>query len=283
MVPLKVHLLDLWVRVFNLFRYILIHIGRSKLLFVVSMFSLLLEYFGLKIIHFGTHAFNGILTEVGSKQGLFAMCFLMLFNGAFLAAACGIWLVPYLHQGNRAQLIFTLPVAKWKYPVAYAFSMLTLFVLQQVLSLGCYIVVFGPKVIWGESFRWFFVLESSINYILAFESLTFAFAVSSLVFGQVIAFLLGTASILFLQVGAIFYHVEWEKFVEIQSPIFHWGRWLYTKLPPVGELIFDLRKSMKNDLFDFHNFGLWIVWLLLFAILFWVKLQFPSISKTAEN
>lgn len=244
--------------------------------------SFIVQYLGLKFIHFSTLAFNGIMATIGIREGIFVVVFLQLFTGSLLAAAYGIWVVPYLHQGQRSQLTFALPVVRWKYPLAYGMSMMVLLLLQELVALFCYGLVFGFGGFLADTFYWRAFFLSFLLEMVAFEMVMFGFAVSSLSLGQIPTFFLGMVCVFLLQMGGIIFHIEWERYLEIEAPWYHWSRYIYERLPPVGELIFELRNNFKTGSFSENHLALWGVWLVIFVIFFYLKLRYPPLSQTTE-
>jgi hypothetical protein len=258
------------------------HIIRTRLLIVLLSFSFLVQFFGLKTLHFMTLQFQGIVSRIEGDNALFAALFFQLFTGAFIAAAYGIWMVPYAHQGMRSSLTFTLPVSKWKFPLGYALTMLGLLVLQHLVMLLSFGLNFGFEMFRDPAFPWGGVMMCLLIETLAFEVCMFAFAISSMTFGQVPTFFLGAAVIFFLQLTGVILKWDLEKLGGEPIQSLYWARFLYGKLPPVGDIAFDLRKAFLKPAFDQPHFWLWIVWLVLLVAWFRFKLRYPSRSRAGE-
>ena len=262
----------------------LLHILRTRLLFVLFTFSFLVQYVSLKMVHFMTFKFQGIVTIIGAKDAIFAALFFQLFAGAFIAAAYGIWMVPYAHQGPRSPLTFTLPVAKAKFPLAYALSMLGLLLVQHLIMLLSFAVNFGFAAFQGPEFPWLGLLLCLLLETLAFEVFMFGFALSSMTVGQVPTFFLGALTVFLLQIGGALFRIDLENLPlgSIPSSV-QWVRLVYSKLPPVGELVFDLRQTFLKPSWESSHFVLWLVWLGLLGMLFRLKLCYPLRARVGEN
>jgi len=273
----------MWVLLVQTFR----HIFRTRLVFLLIALTFLVHWFGLHILSSmkvqlpGQMSLGPLLKQ---SDYLFISLFLQLFTGTFLAAVFGIWTVPYLHQGQRAQLTFTLPLAKWKYPLGYALTMLAMLLLLHAVMLATFGWTFGWKDLTGSRVSWGTVGLCLVVQTIAFEVVMFAFALGSLLFGQVTTFFMGVASILCLQVSGIVFRISflpWQHTEGSGPPSLYY--WIYSKLPPVGELAFDLWSQFKKPSGGDPNLGLWVVWLLILGGLFYYRMTRPPKSRLADG
>ncbi len=257
------------------------HITRTKLLVVLISFSFLIQLGGVKLLQSMTVQFNSVVAPLSGENVLFTSLFFQLFTGAFLAAAYGIWMVPYAHQGSRGQLTYTLPSARWKFAVGYALSMPLLLLLQHVVMIVSLAMSFGLSTLfadWGtmKAFLACLALQS-----IAFETCMFAFALSSMFFGQIPTFFLGAFVIFVLQVaGALFRGIE--HFTTQRMEGYERAQSIYKSLPPVGELVFDLNQLFHEPKWNNH-YALWAGWLLGFVALFLFKLGRPPQQRVGES
>jgi hypothetical protein len=261
------------------------HIFRTRVLFFLLGFSVMIQFFGLRLLNNVTVNIDGHIVMgslIDKRDVIFVSLFLQLFTGSFLAAVYGIWLVPYLHRGARGPLTFTLPVPRWMFPLAYGLTLLGLLGLLYAIMFASYALVFGVSVFTEASFPWKFVWGCLGIETLSFEVLTFAFASCSLVLGEVGTFFVGAASIVGLQVAALLFRVN-SHYFRFQSEAVSLGTRIYENLPPVGELVFDLYSQFKGESYETRNVFLWLAWLAIFAMLFLVKLSRPSGTKSAEG
>lgn len=261
----------------------ILHIFRTRLVFLFLLFSAFLHFSGLKIIHKLTMTIEGVLQVIGPREGIFLSLYFQLFAGIFLAAVYGIWMIPYLHTGPRVALTFTLPVSKWKFPIAYALTFLGLILLEQVVMFGSFAAVFGTAALSTPGFPWAGLLSCIGLEILAFEVSMFAFALSSLIFGQVPTFFLGMMGFFTLQTVGSLLRIGFEKALESTGGVWATIAQIYRYLPPLGEIIFDLKLGFTKSFSDHSHFYLWGVWLLIFGVLFLAKLHFPAQSRSAEG
>lgn len=260
----------------------LLHIFRSRLLFLFLLFSAFLHFSGLKIMHKLTMTIEGVIQVIGPREGIFLSLYFQLFAGIFLAAVYGIWMIPYLHTGQRASLTFTLPVSRWKFAVSYALTFLVLILTEQVIMFGSFAFVFGTEPFFAEKFPWVALLSCILLEILAFEASVFAFALSSLLFGQIPTFFLGMMSFFVLQTLGSLIRVGFDRIAETTGGTWAFLVGVYRYLPPLGEIIFDLREGFNKAFQTHFHFYLWVAWCLIFMGLFLLKLNFPSHSRSSE-
>lgn len=261
------------------------HIVRTRLLVVLLCFSFLIQFVGLRALHFVTFRFQGITTLVEGANAVFPALIFQLFAGAFIAAAYGIWMVPYAHQGARTPLTFTLPISKWMFPLAYGVTMLALLLAQHGVLLMSYGMNFGFESFHSPDFPWAGLKMALVLETLAFEVLMFAFALCSMVAGQVPTFFLGALSVFLLQIAGVVLRAREDimKLAPESGDKFDLVRAAYNALPPVGELVFDLRKTFLKPGWDKANFQLWLAWLAILIVLFRVRLAFPGQARAGES
>lgn len=265
-----------------LFRQSVTHIIRSRLFFLVLIFSFFIQFVGIHILHSATIHFQGVLSRMGPKEGVFVSLFFELFTGAFLSAVFGIWLMPYAHQGSRSALTFTLPISKWYFALSYSLSMLALLIVQHVMMLTCYGLVFGFTTFLSSAFPWQGLISCLLLETLAFEVLSFAFAISSMTFGQIPTFFLGTIVFFLFQLGGAFFKIDLEQYMIENTLTLRVARLIYQALPPLGELVFDLRHGFATPSLLFWHSLSWAAWLGIFAGLFRWKTRFPAKYRSSE-
>lgn len=258
------------------------HIVRTKLLLVLLIFSFLVQYAGVRFVQSVTIKVQGLITGFDSKDSLFVALLFQLFTGAFLSAVYGIWLVPYAHQGQRSHLTFTLPVSKWLFPLTYALSMLALLLLQHVVMALSFGANFGFDVFLTAKFPWDGLLICIVLETLAFEVFTFAFAASAMTVGQIPTFFMGGMAMFMLQLSGAVFRYNLDRFAG-NGPAFDLARWIYFKLPPVGELVYDLRLNFVKPNWTDPHLILWAIWLVVFVLLFRLKLRYPAKTRSASD
>lgn len=260
-----------------------LHIFRSRLLFLFLIFSGFLHFSGLKIMHKLTLSIEGVMQVIGPREGIFLSLYFQLFAGFFLAAVYGIWMIPYLHTGSRVSLTFTLPVKRWKYPLSYGLTFLSLIFMEQLIMFASFAFVFGMEAFYSPKFPWSGLLACIGLEVLAFEASVFAFALSSLIFGQVPTFFFGMFGFFVLQTMGSLLRVGFDRFLENSGGVWTVVTSVYGMLPPLGEIIFDLKQGFTKSFTEYSHFYLWTVWLVVFSGLFLLKLHFPSHSRSSEG
>lgn len=266
----------------HLLRLNLTHIIRTRLLFFVFIFSFFIQFIGIQVLHSASINLQGVLTRIGYKEAIFLALFFELFTGAFLAAVYGIWMMPYAHQGPRSALTFTLPVSKWAFALSYGIGILILLIVQHVVMLCSYGMIFGFATFLLPKFPWAGFLSCLILQTLAFEVFAFAFAVSSMTFGQISTLFLGNLVFFILQLGGALFKLDLSRFVTQPSPGFELARHIYEVLPPLGEIVFDLRHGFAEPALLLNHSILWALWLAVFAGIFRWKLRYPARYRGAE-
>jgi len=249
------------------------YIFRSKLLFLLMLFSFFLHYVGLNLVQQMTISVKGLVSTVGPREGMFVSIFLSLFVGFFLSAIYGIWMVPYFHQGERSQLTFVLPVSKWLFPIVYSGSLFVLVLMEFGIMLGSFSLVFGKEAILHPKFSWSALGTCLLLEVTAFQFLLFSFSVLSLVFGQMSTLFLGAMAFIILQVAGTVFRFGFDQSVFYQA---------YQLLPPLGELIFNLKQTFSQGEFPWGHFGLWILWLGASALLFKRVIRYPRRHQATQ-
>lgn len=259
------------------------HILRTRLLFFLFIFSFVIQYFGVRILHSATIQFQGVISTIDAKDSLFLALVFQIFTGAFLSAVYGIWMVPYAHQGLRSQLTFTLPVSKWAFPLAYAISMLGLLIFQHLILFTCYGMNFGFGFFLAPNFPWAGLFNCLVVETVAFEMCLFAFAVSSMSLGQVPTFFLSSTVLFVLQLTGGILRLNLGSIGMNKSSALEMIRSIYNWLPPVGELVYDLRNGYLRPDWASRSLALWAIWLAAFVLLFRYKLRYPLKTKIGET
>lgn len=273
----------------NLLKSTVLHIFRSRLLMFVLAFSIFVQVVGLKFLGSMTISFQGETALIGARQAFFAALFFQLFVGFFISAVYGIWMVPYAHQGSRSTLTYVLPVSKWYFPVVYSAAFVLLLALQYMVMFAGLGFVYGWAIYTSEKLALDAIALCLLIQAIAFITCMIGFAVASLSFGQIATFFLGTAFLFVTQlIGTV------SRFAQQYSALGQmpgvpdvsstWTtiRQIYGFLPPLGELVFDMREAFKGEFTAFGHWYLWGVWFVIFALLFRWKLRYPSSSRSGE-
>jgi hypothetical protein len=258
------------------------YVFRSRMVFLILIFSSMVHYAGLKSLTHLTLSIQGQISVLGNKETLYLALILQLFTGLSIACVYGIWMAPYAHRGERGVLTHVLPVEKIKFPICYAFCCGLLLFINELVMIGTFALVFGLSNLSSAEFAWSMVLKMFLFQTLCLEVLMLGLAVSSLVFGQVATFFIGGSMLFVVQVlGALArFFQQSQQF----SPFSAGGIMvaIYQNLPPVGDFVFDFKKILSREAISSHHLSLWFLWLILFTLLFWRKIRFPSQTRSTE-
>src|SRR5207245_1936791 len=99
---------------------------------------------------------------------------------------------------------------------------------------------FGFDSFSGPDFPWAGLRMALILETLAFEVFMFAFALCSMVTGQIPTFFLGALTVFLLQISGALLRVDIAQIAPESGEKVELARAIYNALPPVGELVFDL-------------------------------------------
>ena len=245
-------------------RFHLLQVSRSKLLVMWSLFTLLVQYALVRILHAATIQYQANSTTGQMTLDLSAVVMALVYSqftcGILLATVYGIWIAPYLHEESRAPLTFALPIDKAVFPSVYGVSFFILYLLQAVAMFLALTMQFGIKVWIDPLLSWSALGTGSLISILALEGVVFVLAVFSLVFGKVPAFLGGTALFMVLTVSGLIFRSQW-----VTGGIW---KFIYTYLPPIGEVFNDIKSPIAET-----HWWLWVIWILVFAGFFRIRLN----------
>lgn len=233
-------------------RFHLLQVWRSRLLLLWLFFSFFAQYGTAKMLSAAKIQYQQAQVIMDLSQIVTALLLTNFFSGMVLAAVFGIWTVPYLHEESRAQLTFSLPFSKWIFPAVYATSFFLLFLTQLaalLLSLG---FQFGFSAWLDPLFPWQTFAVASLISLLALEAVVFFLAVSSMAFGKAGAVIGGATLFLILMVSAAFF----------QAGVGKDGAWyqLYSVLPPLGEVLFDMKRGSLSESPTPYHLLLWVLW-----------------------
>ncbi|MBI1861031.1 MAG: hypothetical protein HYR96_08950 [Deltaproteobacteria bacterium] len=250
------------------------HVVRTRLVYLVFAFSVLSQIGGLKLTHEGLSASAGLLPTLKSQQSVFIALFLELFGGVMLCVVYGVWVVPYLHSGSRAQLTLVLPVRRAAFACSGAIGLLALLLVQFATMIVVYGYVLGFGGLAPAVFPWQYFFIGAALESLCFLSLTFLFSALSVSTGPITAFFLGVTVLSGLQFGGVLKAVG--KFLAskgMQTGSFlDWVK-IYDLLLPVGELVFQLKVIGTSEI----NLGValakWVVWIVVLAVTYVVTIS----------
>ena len=252
---------------------------RSRLVLTLLIFTFIIQYGGMRIASTASLYNQGSVIKFDHRDMLFVSLVFQLFNGMFLAALYGIWVVPQGHQGQRNYLTFVIPVPRWMFPLAYGITMLLMLLSQYGIALITYGLQFGWDVLGAAP--WTGVVCSLVVETLAFLVVMFGFSVFSLLMGQLPTFVLGVLFLIVQQAAGVFFRLPLEG---VFGDHRYLGvlRFVYYKLPPLGELVYNLRENYVHPDLLSQQTALWAAWLVLFLAVFQLRLRFPGQSRSAD-
>ena len=258
------------------------YVFRSRMVYLILIFSSVIHYAGLKLLNHLTLSIQGVVSVIGPKEAVYTAVFIQLFTALSISSVYGIWIAPYAHRGERSVLTHVLPINKIKFPICYVICCSLLLLINFIVMVGSFASVFGFAAIGKQIFPWGLLLKAFIFETLCLDVVMLGLALSSLVFGQVATFFIGGTSLFVLQiVGAAA-----RLFRESTPPSLFSGKGLllliYEKLPPMGDFIFDFKEVMIGGRLGLDHLVLWTLWLVILHLLFWFKVRYPSQARSTE-
>lgn len=269
--------------IFALLKFNLLHVLRYRLLVLMFAFSFLIQFVALKIMHAASINVEGVIFPIGPVRTLFLALFFQFFLGIFLSIVYGVWMVPYLHKGGRALVTYSLPVPKGAYLWAYGLTLLVLVFCQHCILLANYGFLFGFGSFFQETFPWRDFLGCLFLETVAFLACMYGLAVSSMTIGQIATLFLGAGTFFILQVFGGLSRIDAVQQFASTRPGLHWIMQIYTWLPPIGEMIFDLKDGFFLHLSVSYSVLKWSVWALLLAFILYWRLCFPKMTRTTSE
>lgn len=267
----------------------LIHLVRSKLLLLVVVFSFGVQYLIVKLVKSATLYFTYSVQQevhgIGVNETYYVAILASAFTGAFLAVVYGIWVAPFSHRGSRSALTHVLPVSRWAFPAAHALAFSVL-ILIHGLSL---VIALGSNLGWSTIFTsevpWKGMLLGFFAEVFVFYTVLFGSAVASMTLGAMPAFMMSYFILGFLAAGkaVLFFQNAIPGMADPEAvPTTGGFRWWFEKLPPMGDLPLDLRKTFESGALATEHLALWAIWLAAFVVWFRWKLRFPQRVRSAE-
>ena len=258
------------------------YVFRSKMIYLILVFSSLVHLAGMKFLNHLTLSIQGVVSIIGPKEAVYTALFLQVFSSLSIASVYGIWMAPYAHRGEKSILTHVLPVPKIQFPICYIICCGLLLLINFIVMIVTFASVFGFSSLNPELFPWIFILKTFLFQGLCLEVLMLGLALSSLMFGQVATFFISGSLLFVLQIVGTFARFFKEAAEESYFSAKGILVWLYLKLPPFGSFVFDLKELMSSGRIPFENLILWVVWLVLFSLLFWAKVRYPNPARSTE-
>lgn len=256
----------------HLLRFLLLHLTRTRLIYFAVFLAAVLHFVVLKIVDAAFIYVSGF-EFVGPQQVLLGLLWIQLMIGGFVAMVYGVWNVPYLHRGSVAPLTYPLPIAKWKYPIAYALCLLLLLIVLDIIMYGLQGAVYGYTEFGDSGMPWRGLLFHQVRQWIAIVTTMFLFAVFSLFLGKVASIFLGSVISFLMQVGGAFFDSPLAVAWEADSWVVRVLHGLYRVLPPVSSVT----PSLKQLSAPAPESGLlaWVAWCLALMVAFQWGLRVP--------
>ena len=258
------------------------HVLRSKMLVMLVVFSALVQYMGLWLLHSATLSLSvkmeGMVKVMEAPSAIGMGIMIQLFLGMFIAIFYGAWMLPYLHKGDRAGLTFVLPVSRWVYPAVYALVLLGLIALQYTAIFASVGSHFGFGYFTAEGVSWSGVLLSFLIQFLAFATVMFIVGISSLSIGPIATIFASSGVIVVLMVG---------KAILLMSDAEGGGSSVFNGilnvLPPIGDLVGDVIAAMDTQTVNWQRLALWVGWLALVVVGLRIRIRMPVLKRSADG
>lgn len=250
----------------NLFLIHLRQLFRSRLFYLSFGLCFITHWAGLKLFQNMTVKMPGQMSMgplLKAEHLPFLMVFLQWFVGSFIATAMGFSFLAYWHKQNRPLLWFTLPVARWKWPLSYVLFFGIFSMLIYVFALLIFVWIVGTGPLKADSNLSALIAVTGYEF-LVFEVLMLLLAVGIVWIGAMPT-LFGSLFLLFFsELSSILNRVEYFKTVISETNQKIWAILNYV-IPPFGEVPFQLWVFFK----DSEGMAtIWITWTLWFVVLF---------------
>ncbi len=266
-----------------------IHLLRSRLLIFIALFSMVVQYYAVKLVKSATVylslSVQGNETLIQESESYFVAVIASYFAGTFLAAVYGAWIAPYLHRGSRSALTHMLPISRWAFPAAHAltFGVLLLFqFLTLVWALGANL---GWQSVLSSGFPWKGILCCFVLQGLSLYVILFGAAATSMMLGSLPTFFLTNIVCSGLVVARLLVYFSESSFAEKMGNTGPMSniKWVLEKMPPMGDLLFDLRTAFESQRLPTEHLALWAIWLAAFVVCFRWTLSFPHKVRASEG
>jgi hypothetical protein len=273
----------------------LVHLFRSRLLIFIVLFSVVVQYYAVKLVKSATmyvsFSVQGNTGLVRESESYFVAVIASYFAGTFLAGVYGAWIAPYLHRGPRSALTHMLPVSRWAFPAAHALTFAVLLLVQFATLIWALGANVGWEGVLSSEFPWKGMIFCFLLQSLSFYVILFGAASASMMLGSLPTFFLtNLACSALVALRAVVYFSESPIAGQIGSGAQIQGtgsmlnlKWILQKLPPLGELMVDMRWAFEKQQLPTGNLALWAIWLAAFVIWFRWRLSYPQRVKASEG
>ncbi len=267
----------------------LVHLLRSRLLICIILFSMVVQYYAVKLAKsaalYMSLSVQGSGTVIQESESYFVAVVASYFAGTFLAVVYGAWIAPYLHRGPRSALTHMLPISRWAFPAAHALTFLVLLVVQFITLIWALGANVGWETVFSAAFPWKGVLICFALQGISFYVILFGAAASSMVLGSLPTFFLTNmvcTALVFARAAVDFSESDLASRLGNATPMSNLKR-LLEMLPPMGDLLKDMRVAFVKQSFPTEHLALWAIWLALFVICFRWRLSYPHKVRSSEG
>lgn len=258
------------------------HAIRSRLLFVLFIFSGAIDYVFLKVLRATTLQIQGEVSGLSSLDLVFSALLVQLFSGSLLAVVYGLWMIPYAHRGSRSGLTYVLPISRFSMVLSYSTTVLILLAVQMVIAVICLGGIVGWGFVFSSAFPYQKLVLSFLFQAVCFQFLSAMMAVGSLSFGQVVTFVLGSMIFVLLQITGGLLRIEMVQLMGAAMDGFETARRIYQWLPPIGEFLYQLKELFWSGSFGVQQWVTWGLWWVAAHALLTLRLGFPSLNSSEE-
>ncbi len=259
------------------------HVMRSRLLVTLGLASFFLPLAWFELTKKLNIQLQGKVINFDGEQVLLGGIFLSLFISGFLAASYGMWIMPNLHSGRRGQIIYVLPIKRGLFPVSYAAVLITMLVGQQATMLAALRFSYGTQFWLEPSFFFGKYIPCLVLISLAYVGISFFFGLLAFNMSPMGSFFWGTGTLFFLQGWGILFELNTNLSLTEYFPNINKLAYIYSLLPPMGDLILDIRKTIRFGGWSYGHFLQSAVWLTIVWLLVAVRVWFPPKNMRQES
>lgn len=259
------------------------HAIRSKLLVTLGLASFFLPWGWFELAKSVNIQFQGKTVNLDGEQVLLGGLFLTLFISGFLAASYGMWIMPNLHSGRRGQIVYVLPIRKWLFPIAYGIILFIMLAGQQAFMLLALRISYGTQFYLEPGFFFGKYIPCLVLISMSYVAVSFYFGLLAFNFSPMTTFFWGIGSLFFLQGWGILFELNESMALAQYFPNIEKLASLYRFLPPMGDLILDIRKTIRFGGWSYGHFWTMGVWLMIVWALVAVRIWFPPKNLRQEN
>ena len=169
------------------------------------------------------------------------------------------------------------------FPVSYAVILIGMIVGQQLFMLAALGFSYGTQFWLEQSFFLGKYLPCLVLISLAYVEISFFFGLLAFNMSPMGSFFWGTGTLLFLQGWGILFELNSNLSLAEYFPNINKLAAVYNFLPPLGDLILDIRKTIRFGGWSYGHFAQMSAWLVLVCLLVAVRVWFPPKNMRQES